>query len=76
MAASTHALSTTRVTSSLHKAVPRSVLRSIVSRPTAGTPRRSFACMAEKTGEGVKLDKSTSEDVWKKMLSAEQVGTF
>eukprot|EP00878_Enallax_costatus_P002765 GHUV01002955.1.p1 GENE.GHUV01002955.1~~GHUV01002955.1.p1 ORF type:complete len:183 (+),score=41.12 GHUV01002955.1:119-667(+) len=69
MAASTRALCSTRVTASLQ----RSVLRSVpgVAVPRVQT-RRSLACMAEQTGEGVKLDKSTPEDVWRKMLSAEQ----
>lgn len=47
--------------------------RSFGLRPTAGitAPRRSVVTVAAMSGE--KLDKNTSEDTWRKLLTAEEV---
>lgn len=77
MAASIRALCSSRVTTSVNRSsrssVPHSAFSNFPPHLALVSVRRSFACMAAQSGDGEKLDKSTSEDVWKKMLSAEQV---
>ena len=48
---------------------PAPVARSLISKPVV----RRLVCMAEQSKTEAQLDKSTADDVWKKLLSAEQV---
>jgi hypothetical protein len=70
MQASRSLLTTARA-SSLQSAAVRS--KALARTPFSSSSRRSIACMAG--AEGQKLDKSTSNDVWRKMLNANEAST-
>jgi hypothetical protein len=53
----------------LHQRCPAPARPFVVSKPAV----RRLVCMAEQSKTDMKLDKSTPDDVWKKLLSAEQV---